>query len=116
MLVGLLLFLFMAFPAGGRPDGAGLAEVVVWYLMVTLFFPGITPLMAAFYFFVYLKDPVYNLIGMLAVIALVFLHFIVSVVSAHSHIFIAFGINLLEMVVVFVLLAGFQKYIVLEDG
>lgn len=58
----------------------------------------------------------YNLIGMLAVIALVFLHFIVSVVSAHSHIFIAFGINLLEMVVVFVLLAGFQKYIVLEDG
>jgi len=68
--------------------------------------------MASSYFFLYLKEPIYNLIGILAILPVVAIHFIFIVPAIHSEIKVAILIGLCELSVILISIYLFHKYIV----
>lgn len=96
-------------------NGFGLNEVISG-LVLLVFLPGIAPLLASFYFFVYLKGPLFTLTGVFAMIAVTFAHIVIVIFASHSEALVAFGLSLTELLVILFLLAAFQKYVVLDDN
>lgn len=90
-------------------------ETIMAAVAAILFLPGIAPLLAAFYFFIYLSKPLYNLIGLLAMIPVVFVHFLVSVPASHSNGIVAFGLGAAELLLVLGLLWLFNRFVVHRD-
>lgn len=94
-----------------EPNGISI-ETILAAIEALVFLPGIAPLLAALYFFIYLKEPLHNMIGMLAMIPIVLAHFLVSVPATHSNIFKAVSLSLAELLLVLGLLWLFNKFVV----
>lgn len=87
-------------------------EHVVAGIYLMLFAPGVTPLIVSIYFFAYLRAPILNLIGLMAILPIVMIHFVVTIPASHSSAFGAFAIGCIELAVVVILLRLFHLFVV----
>ena len=74
--------------------------------------PGLAPFLAALYFFVLLKEPIYNLLGLFVTIVAAFFHVVVSVPAVHSGVFVALAISISELIAVLICIWLFNKFVV----
>lgn len=116
-ICGIAVFLFTSYTGfytwktGLHEHGWGI-EAVLAIVELMIFFPGLSPILVAYYFFIHNKLPIYNLIGVLAMLPAIFIHFLVSVPASHSSVFSAIGFNIAELILVLVLLWLFDTFVV----
>lgn len=102
---------FYTWKTGLHDHGWGV-EAVLAIIELMIFFPGLSPMLVAYYFFIHHKFPIYNLIGLIAMLPAIFIHFLSSVPAAHSSVFGAIGFSIAELILVLVLLWLFDRFVV----
>lgn len=112
-----LVFLFFSFSGFHTwmqeySDPSIISVLVLGGLHSLVLFPGIAPLLFSIYFFLYLKKPIYNLVGVVAIIPVVFFHVIVTIITSHSSIYAAVGIGMVELLVIIATILLFQRHFV----
>ncbi|WP_420599660.1 hypothetical protein [Neptuniibacter sp.] len=120
--IGGILFLFTAYSGYHTwmqsffNDQGMSIETIIAAVETIILLPGLALVMTAFYFFVLLKEPIYNLLGFFVTSTTVFFHFLVTVPAVHSEVVIAFLMSCTELAVVLTGIWLFNKFIVQSES
>lgn len=90
-------------------------DVFLNFFTVVLFVPGVAPLCVAFYLMIFLKRPIYNLVGMLTAPVSVFAHYILMAFAAHSSPMVAFLVGCFELLFFGGVLYLFHRFFVKDE-
>lgn len=97
------------------PNGMSI-ETALAAIEAMILLPGLAPMLSVFYFFIYLKVPIYNLIGFAAMFPIVFFHFVFSIPATHSSLYKALSVSVVELALIIILMWLFNKFIVNKNG
>lgn len=92
------------------------ADMALNFVTLVFFAPGAAPLCIAFYFMVFLKRLIYNVIGVLAVPLAAIVHYIVMAFAAHSSPPTAFLIGCFELFFFLMTLYLFHRFLVRDEA
>lgn len=96
---------------------AGLSNYMTLnFVTLVLLAPGAAPLCIAYYFMIFLKKLIYNLIGLFVVPLAVVVHYIVMAFAAHSSPAGAFVIGIFELFFTLIVMYLFHAFLVKENS